>query len=41
MFQKILKKFEFFLFFYLIQINIFMMFLNHFDALILKIILKK
>jgi len=34
-----LNKFNFFYFF--LQINIFLVFLNHFDALILKIIFKK
>jgi len=36
-----LKKFENFLFFALLQINIFLVFLDHFDALISKIIFKK
>jgi hypothetical protein len=36
-----LKKFENFLFFALLQINIFLVFLDHFDPLISKIILKK
>jgi hypothetical protein len=30
-----------FLFFYLLQINMFLVFSNHFDALMLKIIFKK
>jgi hypothetical protein len=33
-----LKKFKFFLFFSLLQINMFLIFLDHFDALISKII---
>jgi hypothetical protein len=36
-----LKKFEIFLFFYLLQINIFLVFLNHFNILMSKIIFKK
>ena len=36
-----LKKINFFLFFYLLQINMFLVFLDYFDALILKIIFKK
>jgi hypothetical protein len=36
-----LKKFKFFLFFPLLQINIFFMFLVYFDVLISKIIFKK
>jgi hypothetical protein len=40
-FQKcFLKKLKLFLFFYLLQINIFLVFLDHFDALISKIIFK-
>jgi len=40
-FKSILKKFKFFLFFYLLQINIFLVFSNHFDVLMSKIIFKK
>ena len=36
-----LKKINFFLFFYFFQINIFLVFLGYFDALISKIIFKK
>jgi hypothetical protein len=36
-----LKKFKFFLFFSLLQINIFLVFLDYFDALISKMIFKK
>jgi len=36
-----LKKIEFYLFFSLLQVNILLLFLDHFDALILKIIFKK
>jgi hypothetical protein len=36
-----LKKVENFLFFYLLQINIFLMFSNHFNVLMSKIIFKK
>jgi len=36
-----LKKIEIFLFFYFFQINIFLVFLGYFDALISKIIFKK
>jgi len=36
-----LKKLEIFLCFSLLQINIFLMFLNHFDALMSKIIFLK
>jgi len=36
-----LKKINFFYFFSLLQINIFLVFLDHFDALISKIIFKK
>ena len=39
-FKSVLKKFKFYLFF-LLQINIFFMFLNYFDVLMSKIILKK
>jgi hypothetical protein len=40
-FQKcFLKKLKLFLFFYLLQINIFFVFLDHFDVLISKIIFK-
>jgi hypothetical protein len=34
----VFKNFEIFLFFSLLQINIFFMFLDHFDALMLKLI---
>ena len=37
-FQKHFKKIDNFLFFSLLQINIFLVFLNYFDALISKII---
>jgi len=36
-----LKNLNFILFFSLLQINIFLIFLNHFDVLILKMIFKK
>jgi len=36
-----LKKIKIFLFFYLLQINIFLVFLNYFDILISKIIFLK
>jgi hypothetical protein len=39
--KAFLKKIKKILFFYLIQINIFLVFLDHFDALMSKIILKK
>jgi len=38
--KTLLKKIKFFIFF-LLQINIFLVFLDHFDVLILKIIFKK
>jgi hypothetical protein len=38
--KALLKKFENFLFFSLLQINIFLVFSDYFDALISKIILK-
>jgi hypothetical protein len=41
LFKNVFKKFKFYLFFYLLQINIFLVFLDHFDALISKIIFKK
>jgi len=37
-FKSAFEKFDNFLFFYLLQINIFLVFLDHFDALISKII---
>jgi hypothetical protein len=37
----VFKNFEIFLFFSLLQINIFFMFLDHFDALMLKLIFLK
>jgi hypothetical protein len=39
--KMFLKKFKIFLFLSLFQINIFLVFLDHFDALISKIIFKK
>jgi hypothetical protein len=39
--KALLKKFENFLFFSLLQINIFLVFLDHFDTLISKIIFLK
>jgi hypothetical protein len=36
--KTFLKKFNFFLIFFLLQINIFLMFSNHFNIIILKII---
>jgi len=36
--KAFLKKFENFLFFYLLQINMFLVFSNHFDVLMSKII---
>jgi hypothetical protein len=39
--KALLQKFEIFLFFSWIQINIFLMFLDYFDALISKMIFKK
>ena len=40
-FKSAFKKNKNFLFFFLLQINIFFMFLDHFDALVSKIIFKK
>jgi len=39
--KVLLKKFKNFLFFSLLQINIFLVLSNHFDVLMSKIILKK
>jgi hypothetical protein len=39
--KALLKKFKIFLFFYVLQINIFLIFLNYFNILISKIIFKK
>ena len=40
-FKNVFLKIKIFLFFYLLQINIFLVFLNHFDVLISKIIFFK
>jgi hypothetical protein len=39
--KMLLRKFEIFFIFSLLQINIFLVFLNYFNVLILKIIFKK
>jgi len=39
--KALLKKYKIFLFFYLLQINIFLVFSNHFDELMSKIFFKK
>jgi hypothetical protein len=40
-FKSPFEKLKFYLFIFLFQINIFLVFSNHFDVLILKIIFKK